>query len=227
MTEGEGKHFTFDLFPDVTLRLFLFRNVRNMQEIMQKLLKRELELALMSPSNVCDEFQILVAANRAVHSQSTGKLSTNNIHSELVYNLSGAHNISEALRKFGMSTAETNLLVGLFNADEAKLRNVSELVQGEQVPLSELSTLFNLQKAKKVNFSVLPSFHHSLLSLSVSLSVSLCLSLSLSLSFYRPLLLSFCSPLLFVPKNYKLSAEEERGGDLVGALVTRIAGRGC
>lgn len=42
---------------------------------------------------IADPFQVLVAANRAVHLNKTGKMTTKNVHSEVLFCLSASKNV--------------------------------------------------------------------------------------------------------------------------------------
>ena len=47
-----GKQYSFEIFRDRSLHLFLFQNVSNSEELLQKLRNLELEMALMNTENV-------------------------------------------------------------------------------------------------------------------------------------------------------------------------------
>ena len=79
---------------------------------------------------------------------------TNTLHSELVYILSGSRNVTDSLRRFGISAATTKLLICAFDADAAKLNEMRRLVQGTLVDISGLEspshvTPATLQQLKK------------------------------------------------------------------------------
>lgn len=46
---------------------------------------------------VLDEFQVLVAAHRALHAHLRGEMKTKNVHSELVYNLGAVQNVPSTI----------------------------------------------------------------------------------------------------------------------------------
>ena len=52
---------------------------------------------------IADEFQLLVAANKALHSKLSGSMITKGLHTELLFCLYGAKSIAEALSTFGIS----------------------------------------------------------------------------------------------------------------------------
>lgn len=109
------KELRFDLYPSDTLQLFLFTSVENANDILQRLLKGEMELAFINPTmvplditfllwclpifsfmkqKITSEFQICMAATKALEAAKNGTLLTRNIHSELVLNLSAERNVN-------------------------------------------------------------------------------------------------------------------------------------
>eukprot|EP00741_Cyanophora_paradoxa_P025011 tig00000319_g24143.t1 len=132
--------FTFDLFPSRSIYLALFNNVRNAAEIRKRLLAGDLEYAFINARLVVDALSVLVAANKAVAAQEVGKLTTRNVHSELVYNLGAVHSIAETLRKFGITDDCKRLVVASFDAKSDVESEVCALVEGDLVPLSLLGT---------------------------------------------------------------------------------------
>lgn len=106
------KVLKFELFPGRSLHLLLFEIVENVHNIRDRLLKGEFELALMNtdlvnlPLNfaiidaqwfekIFDEFQIGVAANKALASQKSSKMRTKNLHSELIFQLGCQKNVHD------------------------------------------------------------------------------------------------------------------------------------
>ncbi|RHY48635.1 hypothetical protein DYB30_011391 [Aphanomyces astaci] len=67
---------------------------------------------------VCDVvslFQVHAAASRALLSVQKHSMTTNSLHSELVFNLSGTRNVTDSLRRFGISNQATQVLVCVFD----------------------------------------------------------------------------------------------------------------
>lgn len=87
-----------------------------------------------------DPFQIHAAASRVLLCDGSSKLSTKNIHSELVFNLSGSRNVSESFRRFGVNASCKSLVLAVFDADEEILAKVAALVEGKLVPFSLLGS---------------------------------------------------------------------------------------
>jgi len=148
------KEFKFELFPNHSLHLFLFNEVKNSNELLKKLQKFELELAMMNAEVIPDIFPVLVAANKSLYGFETKNMTTKNIHSELVFNISGGKHITSAIKKFGITSKSNMILVGIFDATKEKLEEIPKLIKGELVDSNalndQLSKTFNKTQAKKV-----------------------------------------------------------------------------
>ncbi|XP_029351238.1 EKC/KEOPS complex subunit TPRKB isoform X1 [Echeneis naucrates] len=103
-------------------------------------------------SQLVSPFQVLVAANKAVHSQKIGKMKTRSLYSEIIFNLSPTNNISEAFKRFGIADGDESVLVVLVhNKDESHhLADITAQVDGLQVPVDEVSSLSDSAKIRKL-----------------------------------------------------------------------------
>ncbi|RUP49040.1 kinase binding protein CGI-121-domain-containing protein [Jimgerdemannia flammicorona] len=112
---------SFPLEPHPTkgpVHLTLYTNVTNAGDLRKRLLAADASLSfafvdakVVSLFNfkhsriayrlrqVVDKFQVLAAANKAVHDECHGHLTTHNVHSEIVYNLSPTTNVGFGIRK--------------------------------------------------------------------------------------------------------------------------------
>ncbi|XP_026081221.1 EKC/KEOPS complex subunit TPRKB isoform X2 [Carassius auratus] len=147
-------HLTQDLelFPEYTVTQLLFKDVKNATELRKMAVNGEIKGALINPSMVVDAFQILVAANKAVHLHKNGKMKTRSLYSEIIFNLSPTNNISEAFKRFGISDSDTAVhIVLVHNKDETlDIDDIVSKVDGQQVAVDRVSDFTDVAKIKKL-----------------------------------------------------------------------------
>uniref|UniRef100_UPI0037E98F16 EKC/KEOPS complex subunit TPRKB n=1 Tax=Semicossyphus pulcher TaxID=241346 RepID=UPI0037E98F16 len=141
-----------ELFPDYRVTQLLFKDVKNAAELRQSAVEGKINGALINPTMLVNPFQVLVAANKAIHLQKIGKMKTRSLYSEIIFNLSPTNNISEAFKRFGIPEDEDSVLVVLVhNKDESlALSDITAVVSGQQVPVEDVSSLSNHTKIKKL-----------------------------------------------------------------------------
>ncbi|XP_029351239.1 EKC/KEOPS complex subunit TPRKB isoform X2 [Echeneis naucrates] len=141
-----------ELFPDHAVTQILFRELKNAAELKKSAVEGKINGALINPAMLVSPFQVLVAANKAVHSQKIGKMKTRSLYSEIIFNLSPTNNISEAFKRFGIADGDESVLVVLVhNKDESHhLADITAQVDGLQVPVDEVSSLSDSAKIRKL-----------------------------------------------------------------------------
>ncbi|KAM3926233.1 EKC/KEOPS complex subunit TPRKB [Leptodactylus fuscus] len=144
--------YQLELFPQFKVTILLFNNVKNASQLRKKAMDGSIEGALLNPAMIADPLQVLVAVNKAIHLQLLGKMKTRTLNSEIIFNLSPTNNISEAFKRFGLSDSDSGVLVVLTDDGTRAMssREIIPHVEGQQVPLADLSQLTDYAKVKKV-----------------------------------------------------------------------------
>lgn len=126
---------SYDLDHGEKLHLMFFTEVQNVSEIVKKFSSN---CTVINSKLILDSFQILVAANKAVVAKFNNALITNNLCTELLFNLSISDNITESLHKFGYGSNTNDLLIAVFGSDTQQLQSIISETQGN---LDRISTL--------------------------------------------------------------------------------------
>ncbi|KAM3858853.1 EKC/KEOPS complex subunit TPRKB [Diretmus argenteus] len=141
-----------ELFPEHTVTQMLFKEVKNAAELRQSAMDGKIHGALLNPTMLVNPFQVLVATNKAVHLQKIGKMKTRSLYSEIIFNLSPNNNISEAFKRFGISSSDDSVLVVLVHTKEESqlVADVAAKVDGQQIPVEDIPSLSDPAKIKKL-----------------------------------------------------------------------------
>ncbi|TDH74202.1 uncharacterized protein CCR75_001177 [Bremia lactucae] len=131
------KH-TYALFDNRYLHAGYYVNVKNSSVLRQSFMDKKIDVALLNADLIAGPLQVHAAAMRALQSDASKSLTTRSLHAELVFNMSGSRNVSESFKRFGISEKTTSIVVCVFDADEAILKEVEANVEGIQVPFEEL-----------------------------------------------------------------------------------------
>ena len=129
--------------------IFLFRNVKNSQELHAAILQGKMQCAMVKPSLIAHPLQIAVATKKSLaakhlndDSSSNAKqkgLMTKSVFTEILYNLAPSKNIAESLKVYGLGIDDKEILLvfirdSLPESDYELLKEeVVKQIDGEQV----------------------------------------------------------------------------------------------
>ncbi|XP_063980865.1 EKC/KEOPS complex subunit TPRKB-like [Diachasmimorpha longicaudata] len=137
----EGYTLQLDPRTDKYLTLHLFTNVKNANEIKQKVQTGKLQCCILKASMIVDSFQVVVAANKAVLRMHSGSMITRGVFTEILYAISSSTNISQSLMRFGIDGRDRNIVVALLhgeNEGEELENEVLGQIDGERTPIARL-----------------------------------------------------------------------------------------
>ncbi|XP_078044386.1 EKC/KEOPS complex subunit TPRKB [Augochlora pura] len=141
-----------DLETEMYCTIHLFTNVQNSNEIRSKVMNGELCCSVIKAALIADPFQIAVAANKAVVNEKMKQLTTKNLYTELLFNLSISKNISRSLLEFGIHDRDKNILIALIHKKDEGVtmsKTIMDTVKGEVTPISRLSEYSDHSLIKK------------------------------------------------------------------------------
>ncbi|KAF9922544.1 hypothetical protein FBU30_007330 [Linnemannia zychae] len=134
------------------IHMACFTAVKNAPDLKEKLQNQDksLTFALVESNLIMDVFQLLVAATKAAHDHQVGKLATQNINSEIIYNLSPSKNIAESLKRFGITENTTSLIAVRIGGDPDEiLEDMNRTVDGNLVSFSKLDQEKDMVKLRQ------------------------------------------------------------------------------
>ncbi|KAG8222533.1 hypothetical protein J437_LFUL004569 [Ladona fulva] len=144
------EEFELDKSTNSFVQIALFRNVQNTKELKAMLLSGQLECSMINPALILAPFQIVIAVNKAVLSENQKKLTTRNVFTEVLYNLSASKNITQSLKRFGINEDDKSLVVVAIRKNEiSSLDRVLPLISGDQCPIGEIKSLTDITLIQK------------------------------------------------------------------------------
>lgn len=144
--------FRFSSHPDQSLTALLFTDVQNAKELQEQVVSGTIpvDCSFINASLVPDLFLLQLAASKSLEAQKHGGLKTRSLHAELVFSLSGTRQITDSLKRFGVSDGISAVLVARFNATADELVRIRDAVKGTETPLDKLPSLTDAAQLKKV-----------------------------------------------------------------------------
>ncbi|XP_006460403.1 hypothetical protein AGABI2DRAFT_220433 [Agaricus bisporus var. bisporus H97] len=160
--------FYFPHLPSdrATTHIALFRNVTNAAALRKRIInastmegeggdfeRDQVNFAFIDARLITSRLHLQTAVYQSILAESENALRTKTVHSEVLWNLNPTNNITEAIRRYGVSDTATSLLVTRIDAGtlpvdeiEAKMRNI---VDGDLVLFSYLDEITDWSLIKK------------------------------------------------------------------------------
>ncbi|KAG8705267.1 hypothetical protein FRC09_003068 [Ceratobasidium sp. 395] len=153
-----SSHYKFFPTEFSRLHIALFTNVQNAPELRARLIKaatlegeegeREREavnFAFVDAPPIASLSHLQTAIQQATLASTDGSMKTKTVHSEILWALNNSNNISESIKRFGVSDSSKSLFAVRVCGPELSIESVLEgmkaAVQGEEVPLERLDEI--------------------------------------------------------------------------------------
>ncbi|KXN90555.1 hypothetical protein AN958_04227 [Leucoagaricus sp. SymC.cos] len=155
------------LTPDrAATHVALFRNVKNAASLRKRIIsaatmegeageleREEVNFAFIDARLITSRLHLQTAVYQSILAEAQEGLRTKTVHSEVLWNLNPTNNITEAIRRYGVSDTTASLFVvridaGTLSGGEMELR-MKKVVDGDLVPLSQLREVTDWSTIKK------------------------------------------------------------------------------
>ncbi|KIM42761.1 hypothetical protein M413DRAFT_18501 [Hebeloma cylindrosporum] len=115
--------------------------------------REAVNFAFIDARLITSKLHLETAIHQAIIAESQNGLRTRTVHSEILYNLNPTHNITEAIRRYGVSGTNTDVFVVRVDSPELSSELVEEKmkleVSGNVVPIAELESVTDWASVKK------------------------------------------------------------------------------
>ncbi|KAF9475898.1 CGI-121-domain-containing protein [Pholiota conissans] len=115
--------------------------------------REAVNFAFIDARLITSKLHLETAVCQALLAASQDALRTRTVHSEVLYNLNPTHNITEAIRRYGVSDANTDVIVVRIDSPEltpeAVLKKMEAVVVGTLSPFSDLENITDWASIKK------------------------------------------------------------------------------
>ena len=150
---GLTETFKLDLYPEYTATFCLFDEVTNISTLRQKVMKKEIDCALINVDYVTGVFPVLLACNKAVYAKTNKSMKTRSLHTEVLYNLSPSNSITDSLKTFGAADSQKAVICLCLRKEEegeTGAQAIFNMVEGTAKALSCLESFVNVEKCKNI-----------------------------------------------------------------------------
>ncbi|KAH6879654.1 kinase binding protein CGI-121-domain-containing protein [Coprinopsis sp. MPI-PUGE-AT-0042] len=144
----------------------LFRNVENTAELRKRIInaatltgaegdqeREAVNFAFIDARLITSKLHLQTAIHQAILAYTQNALRTKYVHSEILFYLNPTNNITEAIRRYGISDTSTSMIVVRVGDASLPPSNVRELMKdvviGDIVPFDELKDVTDWASVKK------------------------------------------------------------------------------
>ncbi|KAF9013106.1 CGI-121-domain-containing protein [Cyathus striatus] len=149
-----------------TAHIALFKSVENAAHIRKRIIaastmtgdegdaeRTAVDFAFVDPRLVTSRLHLETAIHQSILADQQGGLRTKTVHSEVLWNLNPTNNITEAIRRYGVSDTNASLLLVHICSPSAPTSQIEkqmrDVVKGELVPLNELEGITDWALVRK------------------------------------------------------------------------------
>ncbi|KAG1811259.1 CGI-121-domain-containing protein [Suillus subaureus] len=156
--------YYYSQFNHAVVHVALFDDVTNAAAIRSRIVqaarnlgvdgnteRKAVNFAFIDARLISSPLHLQTAIYQALLSEAQGQLRTKTVHSEILWALNPTNNITEAIRRYGVSDESTKLIVvrvDVSNTPELQ-RRMCDIIQGRMVPFQVLSQMTDWSIIKK------------------------------------------------------------------------------
>ncbi|THV07436.1 CGI-121-domain-containing protein [Dendrothele bispora CBS 962.96] len=159
--------FVFDHIPNNNIAYFaLYSPVQNPAELKRRIIEAAkiegeegdkerdaVNFAFIDASLITSKLHLETAIYQAILAESQGSLRTKTVHSEILFALNPTNNITEAIRRYGVSDSTKSLLIAHITdkskSSSAIEEKLNKVVDGTMVSFKELDAITDWDRIKK------------------------------------------------------------------------------
>jgi len=166
LTLMDSLHFPHFQVDHPYAYLALFRNVSNSEKLKKRIVsasvtegelgdqeREAVNFAFIDARLITSRLHLQTAISQAILAESQGQLRTKTVHSEILYYLNPTHSITEAIRRYGISKGNVDVIgvkIGSSKLSPAEVEGkMKEVIDGTLVPLVELGDVTDWSAVKK------------------------------------------------------------------------------
>ncbi|RCK64958.1 hypothetical protein Cantr_00937 [Candida viswanathii] len=149
---------TFPQFPEYKVYLSLYTNIslENITTIKSNLVaaNSKYDYCFLNTKYIISKEHLLQSIQKSLLNYKNNCMTSKNLNSEIILNLSPLNNIGDALKKFGISEdCPNSIIVEVVEGDKSLGSDLEDIVSGEVVDLTDeyiYETLVDLPKFRKL-----------------------------------------------------------------------------